>query len=203
MIRLDQYAKIKNNYCIVYLGASNEYLVQLKLLRPFFELRFKELNIFYCCRDECFKYLEEDKKSIKLTDLKNQKNNFAHIRELTYDGQSHPIMQLIDEANIKNYTIPVEPAKEFTNICLIKTFGSYPTVSLLKSQIKTIQRLASQQNLEVKIDEDHRNAGVVYGVESVELFESAAKGLKTYLIPTGKGEQLYKNMFKNGEVLNI
>ena len=90
-----------------------------------------------------------------------------------------------------------------TNICLIKTNGNYPTGNLLKSQIKTLQKIAFQNGFKVEIDGDWQNAGIVYGVESVELFEAAARGIKSYLIPTGNGEQLFKKMFKNGEILHI
>lgn len=203
MMRLDEYAKIKNNYCIAYFGGSNEYLTQLRLLRPFIEQKFQELNIYYCCKDECIKYLKDDKLSITISELRLRKNEFAHIKELTFNGQNHPILDLLQEAKIENCTLPIEPALEFTNICLIKTNGNYPTGNLLKSQIKTLQKIAFQNGFKVEIDGDWQNAGIIYGVESVELFEAAARGIKSYLIPTGNGEQLFKKMFKNGEILHI
>ncbi len=202
MVRLDQYAKIKNNYCIAYFGNSNEYLTQLRLLRPIFEQRFDTLNIYYCCKDECIKYLN-DEKSLTVAELREKRHEFAHIKELTFDGTNHPVLQLLAQSGIDNYTIPVVPAIEHTNICLIQTLGSYPTVGLLKQQVKTLQKIAFQKGYEVEINGDWRRAGLVYGVESVEIFEAAAAGLKTHLIPTGNGERLYKNMFIDGDVLHI
>ena len=203
MIGLEHYASIKNNYCIGYFGNSDEYLIQLRLLRPFLERRFHGLNIYLSCKDASIQYLDNCDKVIPLSGLRDKKSKFAHVRELRFNGNTHPIADLLTESFISNYVITSHIEEEHTNLCVISTQGSYPTSPLKKKQIDILKRKAYDKGFEIQIDGDFKNAGMVMGVESVGLFEAAAKGLQTYLVPTGVGERLYQNMFPNGEVINI
>jgi hypothetical protein len=53
------------------------------------------------------------------------------------------------------------------------------------------------------LSNDPFNAGWVIGVENYPLFLAASRGLKTSLIPTGLGTDLYKTMFVRGEILSF
>ena len=202
MIALEQYNKIRNNYCLAYFGGSNEYLVQLRLLRPIFEQYFKGLNIYYCCSDDKIKYLRGTDRVLTLSELRERKSEFAHVKEMTYNGQSHPVLDLLEQSGINRFSIPTHTT-DHTNICSIVTKGSYPTINLLQTQIRAIQKMSIHNGYEIQINGNWEEAGLVIGVESVDLFEAAARGIKTYLIPSGNGEQLYKKMFPNGNILHI
>ena len=92
MIGLTNYAKIKNNYCVCYFGYSDEYLVQLRLTKPYMSKAFSGLNIYIGCKDSSISFLDGMEHVLKLTEIKARKPDFAHIAELRYDGGSdHPI----------------------------------------------------------------------------------------------------------------
>jgi len=203
MIDLEHYAQIKNNYCIGYFGTSDEHLIQLKLLRPHMEQRFPGLNIFLSCKDVSFGYLQGCDNVIKLSEVKKRKREFAHIKELRFDGNNHVIDQFLQTCGITNYAIDIENPPVHTSLCNIITEGSYPTRNLIKREVDTLKRIARERGYTVEINGPIENVGLVAGVESIKLYEAAAKGIKTLLVPTGLGERLYKSMFPNGEVLKL
>ena len=63
--------------------------------------------------------------------------------------------------------------------------------------------MARDEGYEPMVNTDIDNAGLVMGVECQNLFEAAARGLETRLVPTGLGARLYKTMFQNGKVLEL
>ena len=202
MIRFTDYAKISNNYCICYFGHSNEYLVQLLLLQPIIESKLKGLNIFLGCKDECAHLLDGFEKTLKISDLKARKKDFAHIREIQFNGVDHPIESLMVEANIQHYVVPIKPSQR-TRKCVICTKGNYPTTPLMKSQIQHLKVTAMEEGYEPMLDVDVDDSGLVMGVECQRLFQAAAKGIETRLVPTGIGTRLYERMFQRAKVLKL
>ena len=201
MIGYEQFSKIKDNYCICYFGHCDEYLVQLRLLKNVLEREFKELNIFFSCKDEKTSFLE-GLEIVQITQIKQRKNEFAHIKEIRCNGVSHPIEDLMLESGITNFVV-TEKFESPTRKCVIVTKGTMPTKSLDEMEVKTFENMAKKLGYHVSLnDKSISGAGWVIGVESPQLFEAAGKGIKTTLIDTGVGTRLYKNMFPNGNVLH-
>ena len=167
------------------------------------ERKFIGLDIFLSCKDVCYRYLQDCPKVIKLSEIKKRKTEFAHIKELTFDGKSHAVYQFLEESGLVKYPIEVEELTEHSDLCVIATHGSYPTKPLIKKQIEMLKKHAQNKGYTVEIDGQIDNAGLVAGVESTKLYEAASQGIKTILVPTGLGERLYESMFPNNEVLRI
>jgi hypothetical protein len=74
---------------------------------------------------------------------------------------------------------------------------------LEKEQLRILKNMAINEGYEIELDSNIKNASLVVGVESVQLFEAAAKGIRTILVPTGVGENLYKTMFPGAETFGI
>lgn len=191
MISFTDYSKIANNYCICYFGHADEYLVQLRLLKPLLSKEFPEINIYYGCKDEKIHILGNCERILKLSELKIRKTEFAHISEIKSNGQTHPIEDLLIESGITKFAIDIPKAVK-TDRCVIISNGYFPTKPLEKDKI---DRLKKRTPMHCEIDTDISGAGLVMGVESAALCEAAAKGIETVLVPTGVGTRLYKNMF--------
>jgi hypothetical protein len=200
MIPFPEYARIKNNYCLAYFGYSNEYLVQMRQIRPLLERRFPGLSIHLCGKDDFVHLLGRDR-VVKLSEIKIRKKDFAHICELSYAAR-HPVEQLLEDSGITDWTVCREVA-ETTSLAVIVTKGFHPTKSLEQRTIDHLARIAGSSGYDVQIGGDASTAGWVLGVESVDVFEAAGAGRKTTLVPTGAGIQLYKRMFPLGEIFQI
>lgn len=157
------------------------------------------MNIFISCKEE-YIHILGDEKSIPMGKLKSMRLKFAHVYEFIIGNRIHPIEELLNECDIKECIIEV-PQIEPTDKCVIISEGSYPTKNLTKPQISKLKNMAMMENY--KIGEGLEGAGWVIGVESEELFEAAGKGIKTTLIETGIGTNLYKKMFPQGKVMSI
>lgn len=203
MIGLSDYAKIHNNYCICYFGYADEYLIQLGLLRPFLERSFPGLNIYLGCKDSCKHFLQGYERILTLSDIKVRKPEFAHIVELVYNGEEHPIDKFVTEAGISQFTIQPTSSPSTSNVCVIVNEGAFPTVPMIERQVQIVKRYARERGLEPVVGGPVETAGLVIGVESPGLFRAAALGLPTALVPTGVGTSLYKKMFPNGEILRV
>ena len=194
MIKFTDYAKIASNYCICYFGQSDEYLVQLKNLKPILEKEFVDLTIYIGCKDDKTNIFHGQDHILKLSELKIRKNDFAHISELKFNGLTHPVEDFILSSGIKNYSIPNNSSVKTTK-CVIITSGSHPTKPLETTKIEKIKRFAITQGMSCELNTDVCNSGMVIGVESFGVCQAASVGIETYLIPTGIGTNLYKNMF--------
>jgi len=201
MIGYEQYARVKNNCCICYFGYSDEYLVQLRLLKPVIEHTLPGLRITLCCKDEKLP-LVGDCETVRLSEIKLKKQSFAYLSELTFNGSMHPVEDLLVEIGVRTVNLGVPQRERLNNRCVIVTKGNYPTGPLTQSQIAWLHTMARQEGYEVFVDEDWQNSSLVMGVESVQLFEAAAHGVQTRLVSTGVGTRLYKMLFPNGEVLH-
>lgn len=202
MIEFFKYAKIKDNYCISYFGPNDEYLFLLKLLKPIIESHFPGLKLMFCCQDEKKHLLGEHDYVIGLSEIKMRRLEFAHVREIKFNGNTHPIEDLLIESGITG-SLPIEKREDHSVICTIITKGFYPTKPLELKEINICKKMFSDQGYQVFVDENVEKAGIVVGVESLELFKAANRGISTFLIPKGIGSRLYKQLFLFGEVLNI
>ena len=202
MISFRDYAKIKDNYCLCYFGLAEDYLVQLKVLRPYLEDAFPGVNLYLGCKDESYKWFEGEKRIVKLSQLKEMKPNFAHVSEIKFNMKDHPIERLLAQSGLKQYVI-CEKAEIPTQKCVIITKSTFPTKPLEEKQVMALKRIAAQQGVQAEVDTDVKNAGMVMGVESGGLFQAASEGISTTLVPTGLGTRLYKSMFPQGRILEI
>lgn len=198
MMTLPEYAAAKDSYCVCYYGHCDEYVILLTLLRPVLERHFPGLRLSVGCRDDK-KHLYDG--VVSMSEIRADRRRFSHVRELTYDGRSHPVESLLDEAGVTTYRVAT-PAAAQTKKCVIVTRGTYPTKNMERRQVESAKRVASDRGFDVEVGDDAGGAGLVVGVESLPLFEAARRGVKTILVPTGPGERLYTGMF-GGEVLRL
>jgi len=201
MIGFEQYSRIKNNYCICYFGYSDEYLVQLRILKPVFEQHFPGLHICLGCKDDKTHMLRDTGHLLTISKIKVERKSYAYIREVRFNGKTHPIEDLLVESKIRTVELPILQQPRTNNRCVIITQGAYPTKPLTSQEIQNLKGSVSNQGYEFEIDTDISGASLVMGVESVGLFEAAAQGISTKLVPTGFGTRLYKLLFPNGNIL--
>lgn len=206
MIPFSDYVKIKNNYCIRYVGECDEYLVQLRLLIPKIKQVYPELEFYVVCRDDKRHFLE-GVNVCPISRFKLEKHKFPHVYELFHDvsEKKHPIEKLLEECEIDNIEICNQSSMPTTN-CIFVTTGRLPTRSLNNQQIKRMEAWIKNKYPQAEIEYNKNNlegAGWVLGVESWQIYEAASRGIKTTLVPTGLGTNLYKRMFPQGEIMTI
>lgn len=183
------------------MGHCSEYVVILRLLRPYIEKQFPDLNIYLSCRDEFYHIFNNEKNILTREELRANKRNFGYIRELKI-GSTHPIWDLLRESNIEIPTISIE-ANSLTRLCLFVTDGSLPTKSLNSEQIKKCKSYITQLGYQISSKNSTDDVGMVCGVECEQIYDAASKGIKAALIPTGLGTNLFKNMFPKAEILKF
>lgn len=171
----------------------------MRLIRPLLEQQFPGLNICLGCRDDKI-HLLKGCDVLALSRIKVDRIQFAHIRELAFNGQTHPVEDLLRESGITYPVIRTDVVCRTTNFAVLVTKGNYPTKSLEKSQIEQLKGWATNQKYDLGWDCSIDEASLVIGVESVQIFEAAARGIRTVLIPTGVGTLLYQRLFPNHEV---
>jgi hypothetical protein len=100
-IPLTKYAKIKNNYCVGYLGDNPELLLQLKVVRPFIEKELPGIKIFVACQDRLVHVLEGEERIILESELSDKISEcaFAYYRELDRNDP-HSVKIFLNESNI-------------------------------------------------------------------------------------------------------
>lgn len=202
MFILSDYAKIKDNYCISYYGHSDEYLIQLRLLKNLIQNKFNGINLYFGCKDEKI-HLLGNQPVMKSTEIKAKRKDFAQIKTIEFNGETHPIEDLLIESGIINFEINVPEILEHSDKMMITTHGNYPTTPLTQKQINLLKKIGNKAGYSVEVNTDWRDAGWVAGVESVGLFEAAGSGIKTTLVNTGIGKRLYKFMFPQGEIIEL
>lgn len=203
MIPFSKYARMKDYYCIRYTGYADEYLTQLRLLKPALERHFPGIRVSFMCQDAKAHLLGPDAEVVPASLMKSRQHDFACVRDLRFNGVCHPVQELLEECGVRNYAVPVVPREPDTYRFVILTRGNYPTKDLERRDVDALKRRAKEEGFAAEVDGPAENAGVVAGVESPGLFEAAAAGVRTILVPTGFGTRLYERMFPSGEVLHI
>ena len=94
MIGFEQYAKVKDKYCICYFGYNDEYLTQLALVKPVIEASLPGIEIYLGCKDDKTHLLENP---LKLSEIKIRRKDYAYVRELKFNGRTHPVKDLLRE----------------------------------------------------------------------------------------------------------
>jgi hypothetical protein len=198
-----QYAKIKDRYCICYFGPADEYILQLLYLRPIIEAKFPGLEIHIGCRDSLSYLADQNERMDTKSVIKENKRNYAHLKELRCNMEKHPVYELLESSNI--FDIPRKQLiKNHTSRCVISSKGVQPTKDLTVNQLQTIkQKYALQGFKEIYISDDVEGAGLVVGVESTAFYKAVFSGIKTVLVPTGVGTDLYKMICDQPEILNL
>lgn len=200
MIAYTDYVNIKDNLCLCYIGSCNEYLIQLRFLRPAIEKEMEGIKIYLCCKDAAAHLLKNEPRVIKYSQIKDRKKELAYIREIKSDMQCHPVYSLIKESNLSLQWLPkIEPVEK-TKKCVIFPNGVLPTESLDANRLDKVHRICKSKGYSVEINGTLDGAGWVVGVENEHLFEAATQGIRTTLIPTGNGTEFYRKLFPKGEI---
>lgn len=176
--------------------------MQLRLLKPVFEQHFPGLNLCLGCKDDKTHILRDVGHILTISKIKVERKHYAYIREVRFNGKTHPVEDLLVESQIKSVELSIPQQPRVNNRCVIITQGAYPTKPLTPQEIQNLKGSVLDQGYELEIDTDPSEASLVMGVESVGLFEAAAKGISTKLVPTGFGTRLYRYMFPKGEISN-
>lgn len=216
-----EYVKIKDNYCCCYLGNTAEYVVQLKLLRPYIEKQLPGVRLYLSCRNSFFYLLEDEPRCLPANELNDYRRTFAYIRELSFKTK-HPVLEFMEESQLEIPAI-AQPVTKQGGLALICPEGMQPTKCLTPEQVSSLTKqvermgyspvvLGSDTHSVLSISQrphghskwDYiRMASFVAGVENEYLFLAAARGVDTLLVPTGVGAELYKKMFPNNKVQKI
>lgn len=203
-IALERYKLIRNNLCLSYTGRCDEYIIQLKLLRHLIEKQFPELKIFISCRDEISHLLKREDNVILESELQSKRRNFGYIKKIKYViGMPHPIDHLFSLSGISVEPVTLN-AESKNSLCSIISKSEFPTKEISKSYIEELRTKAMFDGYHVEVNPDEsaiKESGWVISVENRYLFEMAANGVKTTLINSGIGGNLYKKMFPNGNIL--
>jgi hypothetical protein len=200
MIGLAKYSKIKDHYCLAYFGPNEEYLFQMRLFKPLIEKKFPGLKISFACRDEFFQVFSSEDSVVKVTELKSKRDDFAHVREISFNGKTHPIEDLLSDCGIEDYQLEKRTIEHPTVKAVVISKTHYPAKNLNEQQINNLKKIAKQMGYEPEVDTEVSHAGLVLGVESKKLFEAAYQGAKVILVPTGVGTRLYSKSFPQIEI---
>lgn len=199
-MKFPDYAKVKDNACITYVGPNIEYLIQLSSLYPYIEKSMYGLNIDIFGRDAFCDILPFNIKPISSF----VKTNYAYVKILS-GSSDHPVVNFLNDCQI-SYGQPhylYNDARD-SRLCIVAPNALLPSKSLNTSQMNKAIEYAERNGYMTKISnelKDIRGAGWVIGPENGLLFLGGVYGLKTSLIPNGLGEKLYKTMFPQGEIL--
>lgn len=199
-----KYAEIKDRYCICYFGPCDEYIIQLLYLRPFIESELPGLEIHIGCRDSMSYLSGSHRRIAPKSQIKDEKLNYAHLIELKCNMGEHPVYKLLQDSRLENMQVYKDVEPHHTRRCVICPHGTLPTKSMTDNQIRAIEsRYRAQGFSDIYVSDNIEGAGIVVGVESKGLFEAACKGVRTVLVPTGLGTQLYKMIARKGEVIAL
>ncbi len=201
MIPLSRYVKIKHKYCVAYFGQCDEYVLQLVHARPYFERKFPGLELYIACRDEALKFAHDKPRMVAMSEIHSRCGDFACVRELTSDLRTHPVLNFVEESGVVVDTAPLE--NEHTVKCVIWANGVHPTRNMPDSVLVDCKTRAAKLGYRVEIGGTIDGAGWVIGVESVALYQAAMRNVKTTLVETGIGADLYRKWFPSGEVVKM
>ena len=166
------------------------------------EQKFPGVVVYICCKDDYFYLVEEQPRVLRQSELKDKKNQFAYVREITCDMQSNPIEQFMSESDID---VPIIAKNQNTSKknCVILTNGTLPVKSLSGEQIQKIINYSKSKGCEPQLNQNYKDFDWIIGVENENLYLAASEGKNVTLIPTGFGENLFKRMFPDAEILKL
>lgn len=90
------YVKVKNKYCIQYYGVEELFLQQLIKLKSLIKTKYPDVDVYISCKDEFYEKYKNDTISKSQTNT----NEYAYIRNLTYNNVDNPVVALAIESNI-------------------------------------------------------------------------------------------------------
>lgn len=217
MIPYEQYVKKHNKVCFCYSGMIPEYAVQLDYLIPAIREYSPELDVTLCVRDEFIQLIRGG--AVPYSRWDEIKDDFLYVKQVkTNPNGEHPIWSFVKDTPL------VFDRKEPTDtgrLCLVCPDAAYPSKSLTPDQCKRLVRLVAAGGCQPVIlgsdlhpshpspdrvpsgSDKHtyiEDASWVVGAENEYVFMAAAAGVKTTLIPTGPGTELFRTMFPHGEV---
>jgi hypothetical protein len=204
-IALNFYAKVIDNLCIAYYGLPPEYLVQLDYLRQVIKKIYPDLSMSILARKELH-YIVEGIEELDTLD----KSRYAYIKEIRIDPNEHPILNFIKESNL-NFE-HIQPKNQDNKFCLVCPNAIHPSKEMTQVQLEKCYHLAKDRGycpivlgVDIEVDAEGKidaveQAGCVIGAENEYVFLAAVRGIKSVLVPTGLGTELYKTMFPDGEV---
>lgn len=196
---LEEYSKIKDNYCITYSGHCNEFIVQLKYLYPFIEKQLPGIKITIACQRHLLDFFEKDERLLDVANLEIMKTSFCYIDEIKCNMTNHPIEEIFIESNL---TIPQFSFQEKnTNKCVILTKNTPPTRPIKEEHIQALEK--KYQHMNVVINGNELDAELIIGVENAHFYRASFSGTKTILLDTGIGTNFYKKLFPDGKVLSL
>jgi hypothetical protein len=84
-IPLTSYVKIKDNYCLGYLGLVEDYLKELLLMRPMIENEYPGLKLYIAYNDKLSHIVRAHDLAIPYSMLASRLEEFAYYREIKHD----------------------------------------------------------------------------------------------------------------------
>ena len=195
MVALSHYAKIINNIGFCYFGHAPEYVVALNYLLPIIRQKYPELTISLYVRDEFVCFGGSPESAL-------ERAHYAIIKEFKIDpAGDHVIFTFIKDAGLSFPTLPITSTG---TTCLICPHAVFPASSFTPSQIETLVRIAHDRGYHPKVaasTDEIDSAAWVVGAENEYVFLAAARGIRSVLMPSGPGTELYRTMFPHGEIL--
>mgnify|MGYP007120766170 CR=1 FL=1 len=165
------------------------------------ESTFPGIQVHLACKDDAIYLLKNEDRIITQSELKENKNHYAYIRELKCNMQSHPVEDFMKESDIK--CGPIRTNQNRGGRCVLLTGGVIPVRPLTGEQIKNaishIQRSGQQPEINGSVE----NADWIVGTECEQIYQAAADGKQITLIPTGFGENIFKSMFPDIQILRL
>lgn len=190
---LSQYLQVKDRICIGYFGFSDEYLVQLRVLRPNVEKVFPGLSVWLACRDDGLRWFRGEDRVVSLSRLKASRHGFGKVFELGSRPGVNPVEALLAESGVP-VEVKVTPRRTGGH-CLI-------VPPLAAGMAKKVMDTASARGYRSVFGDDLGGAGWVVGEECAKVYEAAASGIATSLV-SGGGASIFPKMFPGYEVLEF
>ena len=189
-MKFEDYSKRYNKICLLYTGHLLDYVIQLDYIVPFVRKRFEDLEVHLCVRDDM---VSKTKDAISFSSFDESKYGYVRNFKINPSGLN-PIYEFIKDSGI---IFPHLKTKKSKSTLLIP-YANFPARSLTESQIKQINYCvlySGKENIE--------DYGHVIGAENDKVFLAASLGIKTTLVDTGPGTDLFKVIFPHGEILKL
>lgn len=200
-LHLPRYREVKDKYCVGYFGPCNEYITLLLGLRKQVEEQLPGLQLYIGCKDGlCTGDRTVPETAIIQMTREPWGTHFGHIREIRCDMVHHPVEQFLKESKIT-----IRPAERQNNdgnrIVYLVSQGTEPTRSLTPQHAQGLANFYRGEGYVVRQDGPLHEAGLVVGVESVQLWSAALAGKDCVLVSTGLGTDFFRVICPWGQVI--